>query len=173
MVGFGFSSIGRFGQGGLISERFAPRLLSASEDDLINESGNNLDPIRAWMKMMSDEKPSGHGERCVAVGTLDMALWDAAAKIAELPLYLFLAEPAGWRIQSPVPVYASGINPGADAYETVERARTAGYRAFKIKIGRRCGNDADQWPGRTEALLPAVRKALGVAALLYVDANSA
>ena len=45
--------------------------------------------------MMAGEKPGGHGERCVAVGTLDMAIWDAAAKIARAPLYRFLAR-RGW-----------------------------------------------------------------------------
>src|SRR5688572_5340790 len=52
IVGFGFSSIGRFGQGGLIHERFAPRLLAAREDGLATESGDNLDPLRAWNCMM-------------------------------------------------------------------------------------------------------------------------
>jgi D(-)-tartrate dehydratase len=86
IVGFGFASIGRFGQGGLIRERFAPRLLAAREADLATAAGDNLDPWRAWDCMMQDENPGGHGERCVAVGTLDMALWDAAAKIAGQPL---------------------------------------------------------------------------------------
>ena len=95
IAGFGFSSIGRFGQSGLIRERFAPRLLAAREDELITRSGDNLDPFRAWNCMMKGEKPGGHGERCVAVGTMDMALWDAAAKIAEKPLYLFLGECVG------------------------------------------------------------------------------
>ena len=82
VVGWGFSSIGRFGQHGLIYDRFAPRLLAVSEGELLNEAGDNLDPFRAWDVMMRGEKAGGHGERCVAVGTLDMAIWDAAAKIA-------------------------------------------------------------------------------------------
>src|SRR4051794_37619253 len=84
VVGFGFSSIGRFAQSGLVRERFAPRLLAAG--DLAAQDGGTLDPFRAWAAMMKGEKPGGHGERCVAVGTLDMALWDAAAKIADVPL---------------------------------------------------------------------------------------
>ena len=85
VTGYGYASIGRFAQGGLIRERFAPRLLAAA-DSLADEAGTNLDPFRAWRAMMAGEKPGGHGERCVAVGTLDMAIWDAAAKIADLPL---------------------------------------------------------------------------------------
>ena len=73
VVGYGFGSFGRYAQGGLIRERFAPRLLAA---------GGGLDPFRAWEAMMAGEKPGGHGERCVAVGALDMALWDASAKAA-------------------------------------------------------------------------------------------
>jgi L-alanine-DL-glutamate epimerase-like enolase superfamily enzyme len=92
VVGYGFASIGRFAQGGLIRERFAPRLLAAGDIDIIDEAGTDLDPFRAWKVMMAGEKPGGHGERCVAVGALDMALWDAAAKIRQLPLYEFLTE---------------------------------------------------------------------------------
>src|SRR5499425_422503 len=92
VIGYGLASIGRFAQGGLIRERFAPRLLAASDADLADPGGTNLDPFRAWKVMMANEKPGGHGERCVAVGALDMALWDATAKIARLPLYQLLME---------------------------------------------------------------------------------
>src|SRR5919202_3106670 len=98
VVGYGYASVGRFAQGGLIRERFAPRLLNAIDGDLSNAAGNSLDPFRAWAVMMAGEKPGGHGERCVAVGALDMAIWDAAAKIARLPLYNFLATRLGPRI---------------------------------------------------------------------------
>jgi len=95
IVGYGFASVGRYAQGGLIRERFAPRLLSAQDPDLVDADGRNIDPLRAWTLMMAGEKRGGHGERCVAVGTLDMALWDAAAKIAGLPLNRFLADRLG------------------------------------------------------------------------------
>ena len=72
VVGYGFASIGRLAQSGLNRERFAPRQLAASEVDLTDEAGTNLDPFRAWRVMMTNEKPGGHGERCVAVGALDM-----------------------------------------------------------------------------------------------------
>ena len=133
VVGYGFSSIGRFGQGGLIRERFAPRLLAAG----------TVDPLRAWDAMMAGEKPGGHGERCVAVGTLDMALWDAAAKIAGQPLYRFLADLTGREIASTaVPVYAAdGYYYPADDVgrltDEVRRFLDAGYTHVKIKIGGR------------------------------------
>jgi L-alanine-DL-glutamate epimerase-like enolase superfamily enzyme len=131
VVGFGFSSVGRFGQGGLIRERFAPRLIAAGA----------LDPLDAWTAMMKGEKPGGHGERCVAVGTLDMALWDAAAKIADLPLHAFLRRRLGDRGNpSAVPVYASGgyrypENDLSRLKDELRRFRDSDYRRAKIKIG--------------------------------------
>src|SRR6195952_5494477 len=82
VVGYGFNSNGRYGQGGLIRERFAPRLKEADPKSLVDDSGGNLDPDKVWATLMSNEKPGGHGERSVAVGTIDMAAGDAAEKIA-------------------------------------------------------------------------------------------
>ncbi|HZE45979.1 MAG TPA: mandelate racemase, partial [Xanthobacteraceae bacterium] len=80
VIGYGFNSNGRYGQGGLIRERFAPRLMEAEPKSLLNGAGDNLDPDRIWAALMKNEKPGGHGERSVAVGTIDMAVWDAVAK---------------------------------------------------------------------------------------------
>src|SRR5258707_11518410 len=68
VVGYGFNSNGRYGQGGLIRERFAPRLKEANPKTLLDASGDNLDPDKVWATLMSNEKPGGHGERSVAVG---------------------------------------------------------------------------------------------------------
>ena len=95
VVGYGFNSNGRYGQGGLIRERFAPRVLEAEPETLLNDAGDNLDPDRIWQTLMRNEKPGGHGERSVAVGTIDMAVWDAVAKIAGKPLFRLLAERYG------------------------------------------------------------------------------
>jgi L-alanine-DL-glutamate epimerase-like enolase superfamily enzyme len=142
VTGYGFASIGRFAQGGLIRERFAPRLLAAADTELADAAGTNLDPFRAWQVMMAGEKPGGHGERCVAVGTLDMALWDAAAKIAGLPLYQHLANRLGSKMATSqrVAVYAGGgyYYPADDVRrlgEEVRRFRDLGYDRVKIKIG--------------------------------------
>jgi L-alanine-DL-glutamate epimerase-like enolase superfamily enzyme len=149
VVGYGFASVGRFGQGGLIRERFAPRLLNASETALADEAGTNLDPSRAWAVMMKGEKPGGHGERCVAVGTLDMAVWDAAAKIAGQPLHRFLADRLGNdAVPSRVRVYASGgyLYPEDDLArpsDEISRFVDLGFTHAKIKIGS-LGLDQDQ-----------------------------
>ncbi|HEX2437751.1 MAG TPA: enolase C-terminal domain-like protein [Methylomirabilota bacterium] len=140
VVGYGFSSMGRYAQGGLIRERFAPRLLAARDDDLVSPDGRNLDPFRAWTVMMAGEKRGGHGERCIAVGTLDMALWDAAAKIAGLPLHRYLAEHLGRQPAPAVRVYAGGGYPYphddvALLTDELRRMRELGYTHAKIKIG--------------------------------------
>src|SRR5438477_3708500 len=108
VVGFGFNSNGRYGQGGLIRERFAPRLMEADPEKLLDDDGNNLDPDKIWATLMSNEKPGGHGERSVAVGTIDMAVWDAVAKIADKPLFRLLAERHGRTANPRVFVYAAG-----------------------------------------------------------------
>ncbi|MCX8005622.1 MAG: mandelate racemase, partial [Burkholderiaceae bacterium] len=141
VVGFGFNSNGRYGQGGLIRERFAPRLLEAEPRELLDESGENLDPHKAWACMMRNEKPGGHGERSVAVGTLDMAIWDAVAKIAGKPLYQLLAERYGDGTPQPrVFVYAAGgyyyPGKGVEALQReMESYLARGYTVVKMKIG--------------------------------------
>src|ERR1700719_999938 len=59
VVGYGFNSSGRYGQGGLIRERFASRILEAEPASLLDESGENLDPHKIWARMMTNEKPGG------------------------------------------------------------------------------------------------------------------
>ena len=142
VIGYGFASIGRFAQGGLIRERFAPRLLAAREADLVDQAGSNLDPFRAWRLMMANEKPGGHGERCVAVGTLDMALWDVSAKIAGVPLYRHLADRLGENEMTwpQVALYAGGgyYYPTDDVGRLSDEIRSLkdlGYHRVKIKIG--------------------------------------
>src|SRR5271167_2842323 len=61
VVGYGFNSNGRYGQGGLIRERFAARLEDADPTSLLDSTGDNLDPDKVWSAMMSNEKPGGHG----------------------------------------------------------------------------------------------------------------
>src|SRR5258707_2728925 len=108
VVGYGFNSNGRYGQGGLIRERFRNRIVEADPKSLLDDEGTNLDPQRIWAAMMSNEKPGGHGERSVAVGTLDMAVWDAVAKIAGQPLFRLLADRHQRKAEPRVFLYAAG-----------------------------------------------------------------
>jgi L-alanine-DL-glutamate epimerase-like enolase superfamily enzyme len=142
VIGYGFNSNGRYGQGSLIRERFRPRVLEADPASLLDDARDNLDPHKVWATMMSNEKPGGHGERSVAVGTIDMAVWDAVAKIEGVPLYQLLAERYGngRRANRKVFVYAAGgyYWPG-QGLEGLEREMRSyldrGYSVVKKKIG--------------------------------------
>lgn len=169
VVGYGFNSNGRYGQGGLIRERFAPRLREADPQSLQDDAGNNLDPDRVWATMMANEKPGGHGERSVAVGTLDMAVWDAVAKIAGKPLFRMLAERHGVEANPRVFVYAAGgyYYPGKDLGALRQEMRgylNRGYTVVKMKIG---GASIEEDRQRIEAVL----QEIGDSAKLAVDAN--
>src|SRR5579862_9083263 len=140
VIGYGFNSNGRYGQGGLIRERFAPRILEAEPLSLLDATGDNLDPDRIWTGMMTNEKPGGHGDRSVAVGTIDMAVWDAVAKIADKPLFRLLAERHGREADPRVFVYAAGgyYYPGKDLSALRAEMRSyldRGYNVVKMKIG--------------------------------------
>lgn len=169
MVGYGFNSNGRYGQGGLIRERFAPRVLQSEPDSLLNDAGDNLDPSRIWNAMMQNEKPGGHGERSVAVGTIDMAVWDVVAKIADKPLFRLLAEQHGVEANPRVFVYAAGgyYYPGKNLNALRAEMRSyldRGYTVVKMKIG---GVDLEDDQRRIEAVLTEI----GDQAQLAVDAN--
>ncbi len=169
VVGYGFNSNGRYGQGGLIRERFRNRILEADPNSLLDDEGSNLDPHRIWAAMMSNEKPGGHGERSVAVGTLDMAVWDAVAKIAGKPLFRLLAEKKNREANPKVFVYAAGgyYYPGKDNSALRAEMRgylNRGYNVVKMKIG---GAPIDEDRGRIEAVL----EEIGSQAQLAVDAN--
>ena len=169
VVGYGFNSNGRYGQGGLIRERFRERILEADGASLMNDAGTNLDPHRIWATMMMNEKPGGHGERSVAVGTVDMAVWDAVAKIAGKPLFRMLAEEKGREADPRVFVYAAGgyYYPGKDNSALRKEMRSyldRGYTVVKMKIG---GASLDEDRGRIESVL----EELGSQARLAVDAN--
>ncbi|MFN3278963.1 MAG: mandelate racemase/muconate lactonizing enzyme family protein [Paracoccus hibiscisoli] len=169
VVGYGFNSNGRYGQGGLIRERFADRILQAAPDSLLSDAGDNLDPHRIWAAMMANEKPGGHGERSVAVGTIDMAIWDAVAKIAGRPLFRHLAALHGREADPRVFVYAAGgyYYPGKDNGALRAEMRSyvdRGYTVVKMKIG---GASLDEDRRRIEAVLDEI----GSQAQLAVDAN--
>ena len=169
VVGYGFNSNGRYGQGTLMRERFIPRVMEADPKSLVDESGENLDPHKVWDCMFTNEKPGGHGERSVAIGTIDMAVWDAVAKIAGLPLYRLLAQRYGTKENRKVFVYAAGgyYYPGKDDEQLKNEMRgylARGYSVVKMKIG---GASVDEDRRRIESVLGI----LGPGQKLAVDAN--
>ncbi|MBC7435130.1 MAG: mandelate racemase, partial [Bdellovibrionales bacterium] len=170
VIGYGFNSNGRYGQGHLVRERFVPRVLEAAPASLLNDAGDNLDPHKIWACMMTNEKPGGHGERSVAVGTIDMAVWDATAKIAGLPLHEMLAQRYGTGQANPrVFVYAAGgyYQPAKGVQGLLDEMKSyldRGYSVVKMKIG---GASLAEDCTRIEAVL----KMLAPGQQLAVDAN--
>jgi L-alanine-DL-glutamate epimerase-like enolase superfamily enzyme len=169
VIGYGFNSNGRYGQGGLIRERFMPRLLAADPKSLLDDTCENFDPHKIWSTLMTNEKPGGHGERSVAVGTIDMAIWDAVAKIADKPLFRLLAERANRQADPRVFVYAAGgyYYPGKDHSALRAEMRSyldRGYNVVKMKIG---GESLSDDLKRIEAVLTEI----GRHGKLAVDAN--
>ena len=170
VIGYGFNSNGRYAPSGLLCDRFIPRLKAAPPQSLLDETGENFDPHRIWATVMSNEKPGGHGERSVAVGVLDMAVWDVVAKIAGLPLYRLLANRyrAG-HFDKKVFVYAAGgyyyLNKDLSALQDEMRGYLSlGYSVVKMKIG---GAPLSEDLQRIEAVL----KILKTPDQLAVDAN--
>ncbi len=141
LIGYGFTSIGRYAQDGLIRERFAPRLIAASRAELLRHDGAFIDPHKALRVMMKGEKAGGHGERCVAVGALDMAIWDIAGKASGQPLYRLLASEFGdLAHRTLVPVYAAGgyqfpQNDIGRLRDEMHYFDELGFTLAKIKIG--------------------------------------
>ncbi len=170
VIGYGFNSNGRYAPRGLLVDRFIPRLTAADPTSLLSDDETNLDPDKIWATMMRGEKPGGHGERSVAVGTIDMAVWDAVAKIAEQPLWRLLADRYREGVADErVWVYAAGgcYQPGkglAALQDEMRGYRDLGYTTVKMKIG---GAPLDEDLRRIEAVLDVV----GTGENLAVDAN--
>jgi L-alanine-DL-glutamate epimerase-like enolase superfamily enzyme len=170
VVGYGFNSNGRYGQGMLMRERFIPRILEADPASLVDDTGNNLDPHKIWATMFMNEKPGGHGERSVAIGTIDMAVWDAVAKIAEQPLFELLAQRYGTGTPNrKVFVYAAGgyYYPNQDHEKLKDEMRSyldRGYSVVKKKIG---GASLDEDLRRIDSILSVLQDGQRLA----VDAN--
>jgi D(-)-tartrate dehydratase len=185
LIGLAFDSIGRYGHGGLLRERFIPRLEAADPRSYADDRGG-IDPHKAWNVLMTNEKLGGHGERCGAVGLLDAALWDLAAKQQDEPLWRLLASRYNDHDVAPtVEVYASGgyYRPSDDIKalrEDIRRAIGQGHRRFKIKIG---GIELSADLQRVEAVLGMLEPGMSLAvdgngtfdrasALRYVEALS-
>jgi D(-)-tartrate dehydratase len=170
VVGYGFSSNGRYAQGGILRERFIPRILAAEPEKLVDRDNDNLDPSAVWKAFMANEKPGGHGDRAHAAGALDMAVWDAVAKIAEKPLWRLLSERFnGGRADATVLVYPGGgyYYPGKELEGLRAEMRgyqEQGYKVVKMKIG---GADLALDRKRIEAVI----EVAGAGSNVAVDAN--
>jgi len=172
VVGFAFNSTGRYACGAQMRDRFIPRILKATPESLANDPGDNFDPEKILACMMSREKPGGHTERSVAIGTIEVAVWDAVAKIAGKPLHRVLAEKYnGGKVIGKVPCYVGGgwYEPGKGIPELQDEIRgklDQGFTTMKIKVG---GASIPEDVKRVEAAL----RVVGSSTNLAVDANAA
>tara|TARA_B100001093_G_C26851733_1_gene1025466 strand:+ start:3192 stop:4358 length:1167 start_codon:yes stop_codon:yes gene_type:complete len=170
IVGYGFHSNGRYAVRELLIKRFIPRVLEAKEKDYLNDEENNFSPEKIWKILMQNEKPGGHGERSTAVGVIDMAIWDIVSKIAQMPLYEYLAKKYGdGNYKNKIFVYAAGgyYYPGKDISNLVEEMQSyidMGFTTVKMKIG---GTSLKEDLNRIESVL----KIVGDGKNLCVDAN--
>src|SRR5450631_1397558 len=168
--GFAFNSTGRYACGAAMRARFIPRILSADPAMLLDQTGDNLDPAKIFAQMMRREKAGGHSERSIAIGTIEVAVWDAVAKIAGKPLHRVLAERFnGGKVADKVFCYVGGgwYWPGQtikDLQDEMRRYLDAGYTLVKMKVG---GLPLDEDVRRLEAVL----KVVGSGEHLAVDAN--
>jgi L-alanine-DL-glutamate epimerase-like enolase superfamily enzyme len=171
VAGFAFNSTGRYACGGQMRARFIPRILAAKPDSLLDETGENFDPAKFLAAMMQREKSGGHSERSVGIGTIEVAVWDTIAKIADQPLHCVLAERYnGGKVADKVFCYVGGgwYLPGqtfADVQDEMRRHFDAGYTMVKMKVG---GLPLAQDIKRVEAVMEVV----GAGEKLAVDANS-
>jgi D(-)-tartrate dehydratase len=171
VVGFAFNSTGRYACGAAMRARFIPRILSADPRSLLDETHENFDPAKILAVMMQREKSGGHSERSIAIGTIEVAVWDAVAKIAGKPLHRLLAERYnGGRIADKVFCYVGGgwYAPGQtvkDLQDEMRRHFDAGYTMVKMKVG---GLPLAEDVRRVEA----VKAILPAHAQLAVDANA-
>lgn len=135
----------------------------------LGEEADSLEDLVAWIPEREHKFPGSYLYRALA--GLDTAVWDLRGK----RLGRSVCELIGGTPR-PLPVYASSMRRDIQPAEEAERFGRLrdehGYTAFKFRIGKECCHDEDEWPGRTEAIVSAVRRALGDDAVLMVDANS-
>ena len=134
--------------------------------------GHDADDIEGLVALIPEREHKFPGSYLFrALAGLDTALWDARGKRAGRSVCELLGG-----TPRPFPVYASSmrrdIEPEAEVDRLLGLREQHGYTAFKFRIGKECGHDGDVWPGRTEAIIPAVRDAFGDGVRLLVDANS-
>jgi L-alanine-DL-glutamate epimerase-like enolase superfamily enzyme len=169
VTGFASNSTGRYACGAQMRERFIPRILRADPGSLLDDTGN-IDPARVLAAMCRREKIGGDAERSIAIGTIEVAVWDAVAKIAGLPLHRLLADRySGGRVPEKVFCYVGGgwHRPGqtvGDLQDEMHRHLDSGYTMVKMKVG---GLPIADDCRRVEAVL----EVLGNEARLAVDAN--
>jgi D(-)-tartrate dehydratase len=171
VCGFAFNSTGRYACGAQMRGRFIPRILKAEPKSLLDESGDNFSPAKILAVMMQNEKSGGHSERSIGIGTIEVAVWDAVAKIAEKPLHRLLAERYNdGKVAEKVFCYVGGgwYAPGKTTKDLQDEMRghlDSGYTMVKMKVGGMPLTDDLHRVDAVKSILPPNGQ-------LAVDANS-
>ena len=145
----------------VLHRQVAPWILGAQISD--------LDDLLDLVTEREHKFPGSYLRR--AIGGFDTAIWDLRGKQSQKPVVELLGgEPGKLR------AYASSmkrdITPKEEAERLVRLQGEFGYDAFKVRAGAEVGRNEDEWPGRTEEIIPTMRKYLGQDASLLIDANS-
>jgi L-alanine-DL-glutamate epimerase-like enolase superfamily enzyme len=145
----------------IFHRQVAPWALGADAFDIL--------PLIERIEQKEHKFPGSY--RCRALAGLDTALWDLRGKLEDKPVVELLGgQPKRLR------AYASSmrrdITPSDEASRLVRLRDRHGFDAFKWRVGAECGRDIDEWPGRTEAIVPEVSRSLGCGVAKLVDANS-
>lgn len=106
-----------------------------------------------------------------AIGGLDTALWDLRGKLEGKPVCALIGGTPG-RLRAYASSMKRDITPAEEAARLKRLRDEQGFDAFKFRVGAECGRDVDEWPGRTEEIVPTMRREMGNAVALLVDANS-
>lgn len=168
VVGYAFNSTGRYACGAQMRQRFIPRILRAGDEASLDPAA--FDPDAILKACMFGEKPGGDMERSVAIGTIENAIWDAVAKIADVPAYKLIADRyRGGAFEPRMFCYVGGgwYAPGKGIPDLLDEMRghlDRGYTLLKIKVG---GAPIEEDVRRLEAVIDL----LGDPARLAVDAN--
>jgi L-alanine-DL-glutamate epimerase-like enolase superfamily enzyme len=103
---------------------------------------------------------------------VEFAILDMLGRIARKPLGALLGDV----VRQEIPFYvASGkrdTTPEQEVAYLQQLLQKSGARAVKFRVGGRMSRNADAMPGRTDKLIPLVRKTLGDAIDIHADANS-
>ena len=134
--------------------------------------GRDATDIQALIDRVEEKEHKYPGSyRCRALAGLDTALWDLRGRIAGKPVVELLGGKPG-RLRAYASSMKRDITPQDEARRLVELRDTLGFTAFKWRVAAECGRDIDEWPGRTEEIVPTVSRALGDGIDKLVDANS-
>ncbi len=134
--------------------------------------GADADDIAGLIHLIERREHKYPGSyRCRAMAGLDTALWDLKGRREGKPVVSLIGGEPG-RLRAYASSMKRDITPEAEAERLLRLCAEQGFTAVKWRVGAECGEDVDEWPGRTEAIIPHMARALGDGIDKLVDANS-